>query len=191
MAGDVTSGRCPRKRSLRPEHMALPAVRPPGPRAFIPPAPERTLNRPRRMPGIDELPRPAQAELRAKRGEGEVDGAEKRKVSLLRRLAAVGLGRRDELEEGEKMPAHVRPARPPPAPRPLARPADRPDAESPPRPAMPPPPMPRSAEPVSQYARRPAPHGQGLDSLGRQGLMQPPLPEDQLHITAFLPRHAN
>src|SRR5262249_836537 len=64
---------------------------PPTPRAFIPPAPERTVNRPRRMPGIDELPRPAQAELRAKRGEADVDHPEKRKVSLLRRLAAPDL----------------------------------------------------------------------------------------------------
>ncbi|HXL48432.1 MAG TPA: cell division protein FtsZ [Xanthobacteraceae bacterium] len=191
MIEDVTIRPIPPKPSLFPEHMALPADPPPAPRAFIPPAPERTLNRPRRMPGIDELPRPAQAELRAKRGEGEVDGAEKRKVSLLRRLAAVGLGRRDELEEGEKMPAHVRPVRPPPAPRPLDRPAERPVAASPPRPAMPPPQMPRSAEPVSEYARRPVPQGQGLDSLGRQGLMQPPLEEDQLDIPAFLRRQAN
>ncbi len=90
MMEDVMIRPIPPKPSLFPEQMALPADPPPAPRAFIPPAPERTLNRPRRMPGIDELPRPAQAELRAKRGEAEVDSAEKRKVSLLRRLAAVG-----------------------------------------------------------------------------------------------------
>jgi cell division protein FtsZ len=191
MMEDVTIRPIPPKPSLFPEQMALPADPPPAPRAFIPPAPERTLNRPRRMPGIDELPRPAQAELRARRGEGEVESVEKRKVSLLRRLAAVGLGRRDELEESEKMPGHVRPVRPPPAPRPLDRPAERPAAAAPPRPAMPPPQMPRNAEPVSEYARRPSPQGQGLDSLGRQGLMQPPLEEDQLDIPAFLRRQAN
>jgi cell division protein FtsZ len=99
MIEDVTIRPIPPKPSLFPEQMALPSDPPPAPRAFIPPAPERTVNRPRRMPGIDELPRPAQAELRAKRGEAEIDHPEKRKVSLLRRLAAVGLGRRDEHAE--------------------------------------------------------------------------------------------
>ncbi|MBV8321472.1 MAG: cell division protein FtsZ [Hyphomicrobiales bacterium] len=192
MIEDVTIRPIPPKPSLFPEQMAPPAEPPPTPRAFIPPAPERTLNRPRRMPGIDELPRPAQAELRAKLGEGEVDHPEKRKVSLLRRLAAVGLGRRDEQEEAEKMPATARPVRPP-APRPQDRPMDRtPPA---PRPAMPAPPMPRAAEPVSEYAKRqPQP---GPDPLLRQASMppMPPMPkaveEDQLDIPAFLRRQAN
>src|SRR3989440_474297 len=137
MMEDVTIRPIPPKPSLFPEQMALPSDPPPAPRAFIPPAPERTVNQPRRMPGIDELPRPAQAELRAKRGEGEIDNPEKRKVSLLRRLAAVGLGRRDDQEEPEKIAPNVRPARPPmpaPAPRPLDRPIDR--APPPPRPPM-------------------------------------------------------
>jgi len=191
MMEDVMIRPIPPKPSLFPEQMALPADPPPAPRAFIPPAPERTLNRPRRMPGIDELPRPAQAELRAKRGEAEVDSAEKRKVSLLRRLAAVGLGRREELEQSEKMPPHMRPVRPHSAPRPLDRPAERPAAAPPPRPAMPAPQMPRSAEPVSEYAKRPSPQGQGLDTLARQVPMPPPLEEDQLDIPAFLRRQAN
>ncbi|HEY2137836.1 MAG TPA: cell division protein FtsZ, partial [Xanthobacteraceae bacterium] len=62
MIEDVTIRPIPPKPSLFPEQMAPPAEPPPTPRAFIPPAPERTVNRPRRMPGIDELPRPAQAE---------------------------------------------------------------------------------------------------------------------------------
>src|SRR5262249_18798786 len=127
MIEDVTIRPIPPKPSLFPEQMALPSDPPPAPRAFIPPAPERTVNRPRRMPGIDELPRPGQAELRAKRGEGEIDNPEKRKVSLLRRLAAVGLGRRDEFEEDEKMLPHVRP---PAAPR-MDRPIERPAAAAP------------------------------------------------------------
>ena len=191
MIEDVTIRPIPPKPSLFPEQMAPPAEPPPTPRAFIPPAPERTVNRPRRMPGIDELPRPAQAELRAKRGEGEVDHPEKRKVSLLRRLAAVGLGRREDQEEPEKMVPSVRPARPPmpaPAPRPLVdRPIDR--AAPPPRPAMPAAAMPRSAEPVSEYAKRP-PHP-GLDPLARPAPMQKPVEEDQLDIPAFLRRQAN
>ncbi|TMJ89375.1 MAG: cell division protein FtsZ [Alphaproteobacteria bacterium] len=194
MIEDVTIRPIPPKPSLFPEQMALPSDPPPTPRAFIPPAPERTVNRPRRMPGIDELPRPGQAELRAKRGEAEIDNPEKRKVSLLRRLAAVGLGRRDEFEEAEKMPPNVRPVRPPAAPR-MDRPIERPAAAAPPppRPAMAPPVMPpmmpRGAEPVSEYARRPA--HPGLDSLTRTAPAQPPVEEDQLDIPAFLRRQAN
>jgi len=122
------------------------------------------------MPAIDELPRPAQAELRARRGEEDPDHPEKRKVSLLRRLAAVGLGRRDDQEEPEKMPPpNVRQVRPAPAagqaPRPAERPMERPMERSmerpmdrpvdrpapPPRPAMPAPAMPRGPDPVSEY----------------------------------------
>ena len=190
MIEDVTIRPIPPKPSLFPEQMAPPIEPPPTPRAFIPPAPERTVNRPRRMPGIDELPRPAQAELRAKLGEGEVDHPEKRKVSLLRRLAAVGLGRRDEQEEAERMPASVRPARPP-APRPHDRPLDRPMDRAPPvpRPAMPAPPLPRAAEPVSDYAKRP--QQPGPDPLLRQAPMPKAVEEDQLDIPAFLRRQAN
>src|SRR5262245_43375915 len=190
MIEDVTIRPIPPKPSLFPEQMAPPVEPPPTPRAFIPPAPERTVNRPRRMPGIDELPRPAQAELRAKRGEGDVDHPEKRKVSLLRRLAAVGLGRRDDQEEPEKMAPSVRPVRPP-MPRPLDRPIDRPidRAAPPPRPAMPAAAMPRSAEPLSEYAKRP-PHP-GLDPLARPAPVQKAVEEDQLDIPAFLRRQAN
>ncbi|HET7023437.1 MAG TPA: cell division protein FtsZ [Xanthobacteraceae bacterium] len=193
MIEDVTIRPIPPKPSLFPEQMALPSDPPPTPRAFIPPAPERTVNRPRRMPGIDELPRPGQAELRAKRGEGEIDNPEKRKVSLLRRLAAVGLGRRDEFEEAEKMPPNGRPVRPPAAPR-MDRPIERPAAAAPPpRPTMAPPVMPpmmpRGGEPISDYAKRPS--HQGLDSLTRPAPAQPPVEEDQLDIPAFLRRQAN
>src|SRR5207248_2259226 len=76
------------------------------PAAFIPPQPERMPLRAPRMPRIDELPLPAQNEIRAKRGElrGELADdhhPEKRHRSLLQRLASVGLGRR---EEHPKMP---------------------------------------------------------------------------------------
>jgi cell division protein FtsZ len=199
MMEDVTIRPIPPKPSLFPEQMAPPAEPPPAPRAFIPPAPERTANRPRRMPAIDELPRPAQAELRARRGEEDPDHPEKRKVSLLRRLAAVGLGRREDHGEPEKMPANVRPVRPAqaagPAPRPVERPMERATERPmdrpapPPRPAMPAPAMPRGPEPVSEYAKRPA--HQGLDPLGRQAPVHNSFEEDQLDIPAFLRRQAN
>jgi cell division protein FtsZ len=190
MIEDVTIRPIPPKPSLFPEQVAAPAEPPPAPRAFIPPAPERTANRPRRMPGIEELPRPAQAELRAKRGEEQEPEPVKQKVGLLRRLAAVGLGRREDEEEPEKAPApaaNVRPTRPqmPMPPRPAERGVAAPP---PPRPTMPAPP-PRGPEPVSEYARRPA--HQGLDPHGRQAPVHNSVDEDQLDIPAFLRRQAN
>ena len=181
---DVTIRPIQPKPSLFPETVPSLAAEAPAPRNFIPPPPERVAGRPPRMPRIDELPLPGQNELRAKRGEGtEIEPPEKRKGGLLRRLAAVGLGRREE-EEPEKLPANVRPVRP--APRPLDR-APAPPAP-PPRPA-PRPPEARGPEPVSEYARRPA--HQGLDPHGRPAPVHNSAEEDQLDIPAFLRRQAN
>ena len=156
----------------------------PAPRTFIPPAPERPAGRPR-MPRIDELPIPGQNELRAKRGEPmETESPEKRRGGLLRRLAAVGLGRR-ESEEQEAPQANLRQVRP------MPRSADRPamPAPPPPRPAAARPPEPRGPEPVSEYAKRPAHHG--LDPLGRKAPVHNAGDDDQLDIPAFLRRQAN
>jgi cell division protein FtsZ len=175
---DVTIRPIPPKPSLFPEP-APASLEESTPKAFIPPAAERTANRPRRMPSIDELPRPAQAELRAQRGEEpEIEHAEKRKGGLLRRLAAVGLGRRDDDDHGA---ANVRPVRPGP------RPPERAPA-GPPRPNVPAS-SGRGPEPVSEYARRPA--HQGLDPLGRKAPVHNVSEEDQLEIPAFLRRQAN
>ena len=119
---DVTIRPMQPKPSLFPETAPPPpAAEMPAPRNFIPPQPERVPNRPPRMPRIDEFPLPGQNELRAKRGEAvEPEHPEKRSGGLLRRLAAVGLGRREE-EEPEKMPPVVRPVRPMPRGRPTVR----------------------------------------------------------------------
>ncbi|GIK81492.1 MAG: cell division protein FtsZ [Pseudorhodoplanes sp.] len=138
---------------------------------FIPPEAERPVQRPQRMPRIEDLPMPAQREIRAKRGElDDNHHPEKQRVGLLQRLAAVGLGRREEEPEVESGPA-IRPA--PPAldrlpPRPVVRPAEK---------------------PVSDYAPRRAP--QGLDQHGRQAPVQNSQEDDQLEIPAFLRRQAN
>jgi cell division protein FtsZ len=186
---DVTVRSIPLKPSLFPEPSPA-MVEAAAPKAFIPPAPERLPNRPRRMPEFDELPRPAQAELRARRGEhSDTEHPEKRKGGLLRRLAAVGLGRRDEEEEADKAASNIRPVRPP------SRPAERaqggagmaaPAGLTAPRPSIP---AAASAPvaPVSEYAKRPA--HQPLDALGRQAATH--LEEDQLDIPAFLRRQAN
>jgi cell division protein FtsZ len=143
------------------------------PKAFIPPQPERPTNRAApRMPRLEELPIPAQNEIRAQRGEVSEENPEKRRMSLLQRLAAVGLGRRD----GED----ATPAEPARTPNPQL--VDR----LPPRgPSRPP-------EPVSEYARRgssPAP--QGLDPHGRPAPVHKAVDDDQLDIPAFLRRQAN
>jgi cell division protein FtsZ len=155
------------------------------PKAFIPPQAERIPNRGPRMPRIDELPLPAQNQIRAKRGELTEEHPEKRRMSLLQRIAAVGLGRREEEPEAPRdiqreAPRDSRPQmRPAPSPpeRVQMRPAQRPQEHAGP-------------EPVSEYARRPAP--QGLDMHGRPALVQQHHAEDdQLDIPAFLRRQAN
>ncbi len=150
------------------------------PRTFIPPQPERPANRGPRMPRVDELPMPAQNQIRANRGEVADEHPEKRRMSLLQRLAAVGLGRREEDEAAYHEP--VAPQQRAPAPMSMPMP-------TPPRPAMPP--VQQRQEPVSEYARRPAPAPQGLDIHGRQAPMSKPVDDDQLEIPAFLRRQAN
>nr|WP_320141510.1 cell division protein FtsZ [uncultured Cohaesibacter sp.] len=71
---------------------------------FIPPAAEVPENLHRAMPNVDELPPMIQRELAALRNrEGGLEHQEddNRPMSLLKRLAAVGLGRREDELEGE------------------------------------------------------------------------------------------
>ena len=165
--------------------------------AFIPPQPERPARQPR-MPRIEDLPAPAQKELRASRGE-DVDTAhpEKRGTWLLQRLASVGLGRRDDDQERAEQPSQAKPRaaappgdRSPPAQRPEATGrAQEPRAQEsrvPDSRAQ----EPRSHDPVSDYAKRPS-TPQGLDSHGRQVPVLNAFDDDQLEIPAFLRRQAN
>jgi len=48
------------------------------------------------MPKFEDLPMPAQNEIRQARGEADEEHPQKTRMSLLQRLANVGLGRRDE-----------------------------------------------------------------------------------------------
>ena len=179
---DVTIRPLPPKPSLfidAAENRAAPAVADSAQQAFVPPMPERPPVRPR-MPRIEELPLPAQNQLRASRGDApERASPEKRRTSLLQRLAAVGLGRREEDEE-EVRPAEPRAAAPiPPRPAPAPRPIE-PRAQAP--------------DPVSEYAKRPQaprPAPQGLDHHGRPAPVHNSIDEDQLEIPAFLRRGAN
>jgi cell division protein FtsZ len=173
---DVSIRPMPMKPSLfeqAPGELPPHLVEAPMPKAYIPPAPERVLRTPR-MPRIDELPLPAQNELKAQRGELGDDHPEKRRMSLMQRLASVGIGRKNEEAESS-----------PPAPR-MAEPM--PQFERPLRPAARQPEG-RPSAPVSDYARRSAP--QGLDAHGRPAPVHNSADDDQLDIPAFLRRQSS
>jgi len=170
--------------SIRPMPMKPSLFEPPAeapapalePAAFIPPAPERSTRAPR-MPRIDELPLPAQNEIRAHRGEATEEHPEQRRMSLMQRLASVGLGRKTE----EAAPLPPMPPRAPRQAPQFEHPSQRPSARAPEG---------RAGDPVSEYARRPA-APQGLDAHGRTAPVHNPSEEDQLDIPAFLRRQAN
>jgi cell division protein FtsZ len=148
---------------------------------FMPPQAERVARAPR-MPRIDELPVPAQNQIRAHReGEGE-----QKRVGLLQRLATVGFGRREEHAHAPvEAPAPVQAAAP------VMPQAERmPVAEAPlQRPAMSPVHAEYAKRPAAPAASRPA---QGnLDQHGRAPAPNRLLDDDQLEIPAFLRRQAN
>ena len=100
--GDVTVRPIAQKPTLFPDHNEAARVEPEEPatpETFIPQAAERAPARTPRMPKFEDLPMPAQAEIRQARGEAEEDHPQKTRLSLLQRLANVGLGRRDEETE--------------------------------------------------------------------------------------------
>jgi len=173
---DVTLRAMPQKPSLFVEPPAeTPAVQRDVPPVFVPPQPERVLQRPR-MPRIEDLPAPAQRQLRARQGEPLAEPEpEKQRMTLLQRLAAAGLGRK--VEDAER----AEPAMPP-APPAMERLPQRPPAPRPANPSL------ENRGPVSDYAPR-AP--QGLDPHGRPAPVNNSPDDDQLEIPAFLRRQAN
>jgi cell division protein FtsZ len=177
--GDVTVRPITQKPTLFPDHEAarVETHEPPTPETFIPPAAERAPIRPTRMPKFEELPVPAQNEIRQARGEVADEHPQKTRMSLLQRLANVGLGRRDEEAEppiAARASGPAMPAMPPLPERKPQRPVGQQIA---------------SNEPVSEYARRPAP--QGLDVHGRPApVAAAPQGDDHLDIPAFLRRQA-
>jgi cell division protein FtsZ len=171
--GDVTVRPIAQKPSLFPDQGAGRAEtrEPAMPETFIPQAAERAPARAPRMPKFEDLPMPAQNEIRQARGEADEEHPQKNRMSLLQRLANVGLGRRDEDTEP---PIAARASGPAMPPMPDRRPQRPPIGAD---------------EPVSEYARRPAP--QGLDVHGRPAhVAAPPQGDDHLDIPAFLRRQA-
>jgi cell division protein FtsZ len=179
--GDVTVRPIAQKPSLFPDHgvtHAQPVEAPMTPETFIPQQAERLAGRSPRMPKFEELPMPAQAEIRQARGDSEEEHPQKSRLSLLQRLANVGLGRRDEENEPPIAARVSGPAMPAMPPLPERKPAKRSVQE-----------QIAANEPVSEYARRPAP--QGLDHHGRPAPVAPaPQGDDHLDIPAFLRRQA-
>jgi cell division protein FtsZ len=178
--GDVTVRPIAQKPSLFPDHDVAPveAYEPPTPETFIPQAAERAPLRTPRMPKFEDLPMPAQNEIRQARGEVDEDHPQKVRMSLLQRLANVGLGRRDEETEPPISARASGPAMSPMPPLPERKPQRSVAQQI------------SASEPVSEYARRPAP--QGLDTHGRPApVAATPQGDDHLDIPAFLRRQTN
>jgi cell division protein FtsZ len=150
-----------------PEAPDLPAEAP-----FIPPQPEA----PQRIPRVEDFPPVVQRQIEAKQRGGRPEHEDRGPMSLLRRLAGVGLGRREE------QPAQ----REPQLKRPLQRPAQQRQLPPQPRVAQP---APRQL-PQQEGLYRPRQgeldqHGRPLPAANRQQV------DDELEIPAFLRRQAN
>ena len=178
--GDVTVRPIAQKPTLfpDPEVATVPAPEAAPPETFIPQAAERAPLRAPRMPKFEELPMPAQNEIRQARGDSEEDHPQKTRMSLLQRLANVGLGRRDD----ESEPPIAARASGPAMPAMPALPDRKPQRSVAEQMA--------NRPPVSEYAPRQAP--QGLDVHGRPApVAAAPQGDDHLDIPAFLRRQVN
>ena len=177
--GDVTVRPIAQKPSLFPDHdvTRVETHEPATPETFIPQAAERGPLRTPRMPKFEDLPMPAQNEIRQARGDIDEEHPQKTRMSLLQRLANVGLGRRDEETEPPIAARASGPAMAPMPPLPERKPQRSVAQQI------------AANEPVSEYARRPAP--QGLDVHGRPApVAATPQGDDHLDIPAFLRRQA-
>jgi cell division protein FtsZ len=163
--------RAPAPQYVEPEPAPLPEPEPFDAGPFVPPAAESPVVRAQRMPQIEDLPMPAQKQIRAQHAEAPDTPHRK---TLLERLAAFGVSRHDEPSRQVNVPARE------PAPR-IA------------------PPAPRHAQPGNvhaEYGKRPtAPAPRQVQSAidAHQGRAPAPrsIEDDQLEIPAFLRRQSN
>jgi cell division protein FtsZ len=160
---------------MEPEARVQPAPQDP-PATFVPPQPERPVMRAPRMPRVDELPVPAQNQIRANRGEEPAMTAEQKRMTLLQRLATVGFG--NKREEGAPVGAAQATATNPAA---VALPLEAPRAPS----AV-----------HAEYVKRPTAQGYrpAQGNLDPQGRVSPApgrtIDDDNLEIPAFLRRQS-
>ncbi len=144
---------------------------------FIPPAPELP---PQRIPRVEDFPPVARRQYEAHRQPHPAPRHEEDRgpMSLLRRLASVGLGRREDDPIGAGQPSHT-PERVPPrateAPRPAVQPQPRQPAD-------------RAAASQDGLYR---PRAGKLDPHGRPQPREGRPADDELEIPAFLRRQAN
>ncbi len=160
---------------------------------FIPPAPMQNP-RAQRMPQIEDLPMPAQQQIRAQREASQPEGGgDTKRRTLLERLASFGMSRQEEA--ATSLPRAVAPPqaslqapRMPPA-APVAVQYSPPASQAPRRPE----PNPAQAE----YGKRPQlpaparPMHAAPDQHGRTLPAARPYEDDQLEIPAFLRRQSN
>ncbi len=151
--------------------------------SFIPPAPEPVLAAPR-MPRPDEFPMPAQKVMAAQvpaatpapQPNPQASG-EKRRTSLLDKLASVGIGARRAAEEAAHAEPQMAPSVPPlSAPVRAPAPAAAPEAR---RPVAPPQAAPRAPQPALDATGRPSP------------VQRASIDDEHLDIPAFLRRQAH
>ncbi len=146
---------------------------------FIPPAPELP---PQRIPRVEDFPPVARRAYEAHQQPHPPRHEEDRgPMSLLRRLASVGLGRREDDPIGAGQPSHT-PERV--APRAAVQPQQRPA----PAPAQPRPQADRAAATQDGLYR---PRAGNLDPHGRPQPREGRPADDELEIPAFLRRQAN
>jgi len=168
-----------------------------GEEPFIPPQPEAP---PVRMPRVEDFPPIAQRQIEARQAP-QPQEEDRGPLSLLRRLANVGLGRREEEAAPRQQPQAApapqaqqpRPKLPPPPAQRPAQPAQRPPqqvAAPPPPPSdyAKRPPAPRAAAPPDSIYR---PRQAELDRHGRPVPRETRAVDDELEIPAFLRRQAN
>jgi cell division protein FtsZ len=144
---------------------------------FIPPRPEEIVRAPR-MPRVDELPRPAQALMENRAAPAQQAAPEKKRVTLMERLAQVGFGSKHE-QPAQRTEPHAQPQQRAPQ-QPQYVPQTAPQA------------APRPSAAHDEYGKRPATNRPqaGLDTHGRPAA-QRPYEDDQLEIPAFLRRQSN
>lgn len=144
---------------------------------FVPPAPDSPVIRPQRMPQIDDLPLPAQNQIRAHRGELPPEQhPEAKRRSLLEKLASFGLSRHESGSQAPAARVHQHPRLPAPAQTQLQQP-NAIHAEY----------GKRSQHPPAPQRAPQAP----ADAHGRTAYQTRAFEEDQLEIPAFLRRQSS
>jgi cell division protein FtsZ len=141
---------------------------------FIAPMPEA----PMRIPRVEDFPPVVQRQIEARQQPQRPAHEDRGPMSLLRRLASVGLGRgHEEARAPDRQPAPVQ--------RPAPRPAQAQQRQIPPQP--------RAQQPAPRAPTKDAMYRPAEGNLDPHGRTQPAArpQEDELEIPAFLRRQAN